>query len=231
MPGRTTLVLALLVVVIGAALRFYHYYYLQQYLLKLLIGIAIVIFLCSMLLRLFKTRPQTYKDSLVWVVVIGILCCFTYESAASNKRKNQKYLENFAGLINRFSEKNGRPPTNVEEALKAAGQMPMNRGDADGNNYSYIRLSDRIYIMRTAGANQKNDAGGGDDVELNYLNGNSVSFEDLSTWIERNGTDEEKFMLEHVRPPYGPLGRKNDTTRIDPNNDHRPLAFGRVDMC
>jgi len=77
----------------------------------------------------------------------------------------------------------------------------MNRGDADGNSYTYLRISDRIYVMRTRGANRKNDSGTGDDVELNYLNGNSVSFEELSSWVESNGTPEEKFMLEYIRPP------------------------------
>lgn len=134
-----------------------------------------------------------------WGVVVAILCGFTYESAAGNKRKNQKYLERVAGIINRYTEEHHKTPESVDEAVKLWDTLP-NRGDADGNPYQYIRLSDRSFVMRSLGANQKNDSGAGDDVYLNYLDGNSISFEELTRWIESNGTPEEKETLEAYWP-------------------------------
>jgi hypothetical protein len=82
-------------------------------------------------------------------------------------------------------------PHSFDEAYAASGEMLPNRGNADGNPYSYTRLSDRIYAFRTR-----------DDVELNYLNGNYVSSKELARWIEAQGTPEEKEMLERYRPLF-----------------------------
>lgn len=193
MPKRATVVLACVLLSIGVVLRF-HYFYLEQYALKLLIAISILIFAGSVLIRLLRTRSLTYRDSLAYAVAVVILCGLTFESAAGNKRKNQKYLEKLAGIINRYSEKNDRLPDSVEEALEVWEMLP-NRGDADGNGYQYIRLSDRIFFMRTLGANQKNDFGAADDVQLNYLNRTSVTFEQLSSWVRSEGTADEKELL------------------------------------
>ena len=193
MPKKATLILAVVLLAIGAALR-YHYFYLEQYALKLLIAISILIFACAVLIRMLRTRSLTYWDSLAYAVVVVILCGLTFESAAGNKRKNQKYLEKLAGIINRYSEKHDRLPDSVEEAL-AVWEILPNRGDADGNGFQYIRLGNRIFVMRSFGSNQKNDFGAADDVQLNYLNRTSVTFEQLSNWVRSEGTADEKELL------------------------------------
>lgn len=193
MPKTPTQVLALALLVTGLALRIYHYYFLQQYLLKLLIVATIVIFVGSLVANF---RSGTFLDPFILVLVAGILCCLTYESAASNKAKNQEYLERLARIINRYTEKNHRAPEIFDDALEASWQMLPNRGDADGNNYSYLQIGDRAFVLKTLGANQKNDSGAADDVQVNYLNGNSVTFEELSNWIEQHGTPDEKFMFD-----------------------------------
>lgn len=194
MPRRKFLVLAFILLMIGAAFRFYHYHILQQYLLKGLIAISLLIFAGSLLVWRLKVRSLTYKDVLLSGVVLAILCGFTYESTAGNKRKNQKYLERVAGIVNRYTEKHHKTPEIVDEAVKPWDMLP-NRGDADGNPYQYIRLSDRIFVIRSLGTNQKNDFGAGDDVHLNYLNGSSVSFDELTRWIKDSGTPEENEAL------------------------------------
>lgn len=197
MPKTPTQVLALALFVTGLALRIYHYYFLQQYLLKLLIVVTVVIFLGSLVANF---RSGTFLDPFILVLVAGILCCLTYESAASNRAKNQEYLERLARIINRYAEKNHRAPEIFDDALNGSWEMVPNRGDADGNNYSYLQIGDRAFVLKTLGANQKNDSGGGDDVQLNYLNGNSVTFEELSSWIEQHGTPDEKTALEAYWP-------------------------------
>ena len=137
------------------------------------------------------------------------MCLFTYESAASNKAKNTQYLERLAGIINRYTEANNRTSEIFNDALDASWEMLPNRGDADGNSYSYLRIGDHALVLKTFGANQKNDFGAADDVLLNYLNGNIVTFEELSHWIERNGTPDEKMMLEAYWPVH-----PNSTKRI-----------------
>ena len=200
MPERSSIVIASILVIAGAALR-YHYFFTEQILLKLLIGFSIAALAYSILMSGRRIR-KTYKDSLVFAVVVALLCGFAYESAASNKRKNQKYFNRLAGILNRYIEKNHTTPGSVEEALAKSGEMLSNRGDADGNPYIYARLGDRSYVLRTMGKNVKNDFGAGDDVRLNYLNGSFVSFEQLSSWIKANGTPEEKEQLEACQPIF-----------------------------
>ena len=133
---------------------------------------------------------------MILALVTGALCLFTYESPASNKAKNEKYLERLAGIINRYAEANNRTPEIFDDALETSGQMLPNRGDADGNPYLYLPIGDHAFLLKTLGANQKNDSGAADDVQLNYLNGNPVTFEELSNWVEQNGTPEEKMIFE-----------------------------------
>ena len=199
MPERRTLVIALILTISGVVLRFYYYFFLGQYALKLLIAISIVILVTFVVLSLIERRSQTYKDLLTFAVVVAILCGLTRESAASNKLKNQKYLRRLSSIVNRYIEQNHTTPDSFAEAHAVSGEKLPNRGDADGNPYTYIRLSDRIYLLRSYGSNEKNDRGAGDDVVLNYLDGNYVSSKELSTWIPLNGTEEEKYMLEVYR--------------------------------
>lgn len=202
MPERISIVIALVLIGVGVTLRFNYYFFLGQYMLILLIALSIVIFIFFLVSSLVKTRSQTYKDALVSAVVVAVLCGLTYESAASNKAKNQKYLQRLSSIVNRYIEKNHKVPDSFGEAFAASGEMLPNRGDADGNPLVYIRFSDRIYVMRSFGPNKKNDFGSGDDVVLNYLNGNYVSSKELSSWIEVNGTPEEKLMLEQGGPLF-----------------------------
>ena len=185
--------LALVMLVIGAMLR-YHYFIIEQYLLKLLIGISVLILVCSALMVLLKTSAQTYRDSLILAVAVVILCNLTYESAAGNRRKNQQHLERIAGIVNRYTQKHHTAPHTVDDALRESCERLPNRGDADGNPYAYLRIGERIFILRSLGANQKNDAGSGDDVQLNYVNGNRVSFEELVREVQSHGTAEEKTL-------------------------------------
>ena len=196
MPRRTTLVLALSLITLGAGLRFYHFYVLEQYLLKLVIASSLAIFACSVAMSIFRVRSQTYKDSLVYAVLVTILCGFAYESAASNRIKNQRYVWRLSGIINSYVQKNNQTPKSFEEALAASGETLPNRGDADGNPYAYIRLSDRIYILRLFGPNRKNDFGSSDDIQVNYVNGQPVSLEQLFSYIQSMGTPEEKETLQ-----------------------------------
>jgi hypothetical protein len=202
MPERRTIVIALILVIAGAALR-YRYFYLEQIGLKLLIGLSIVVFVYSVIMSGRKLR-KTYKDSLIFAVAVAILCGVAYESAASNKRKNQKYFDRLSGIISRYLEKSHTLPNNVEEALAQSGETLPNRGDADGNPYTYLRLSDRSYILRTLGKDGKNDFGAGDDVQINYLNGNFVTFEELASRIKADGTPEENEKLEAYGSAFNP---------------------------
>ena len=72
----------------------------------------------------------------------------TYESPASNKAKNEKYLERLAGIINRYAEANNRTPEIFDDALDTSGQMLPNRGDADGNPYSYLRIGNHAFVLK-----------------------------------------------------------------------------------
>ena len=191
--------IAAVLIIAGAALR-YHYFFLEQILLNLLIAFSVAVLLFWVLMSGPKRIRQTYKDSLIYAVVVAVLCGFTYESAASNKHKNQKYFEKLARIISAHIEKHHTAPESVEDALASSYETLPNRGDADGNPYIYLRLSDRIFILRTLGRNGKNDSGHHDDVRMNYLNGTSVSFAQLSSWIDVNGTPEEKEMLEVYLP-------------------------------
>ncbi len=202
MPERSTIVMALILVISGAALRFYYYFVLGQYMLKLLIAVSIVIFVTFVVQGLLKRRPQTYKHVAAFAAVVAILFGLTYESAASNRSKNQKYLQRLSSIFNRYIEKNHTTPDSFEEALAGSAETLPNRGDADGNPFVYIRFSDRIYLLRSLGSNRKNDFGSGDDVVLNYFDGNYVSSKELSSWIESKGTPEEKEMLEVYRPIF-----------------------------
>lgn len=186
-----------MLVIGGAVLRFYHYYVVEQYLLKLVIAISITLFVASLVLR---SRSDTYRNSAIFAVVIVILCLFTYESAASNRRKNEKYAERLSVIINRYYEKNRVTPEGFDHALAASQETMPNRGDADGNPYLYLRLGDHIYILRMFGPNQRNDFGSGDDIQINYLKGNRVSFEELSNWIQTSGTVEERETFAGYRP-------------------------------
>lgn len=96
-----------------------------------------------------------------------MLCVFAYESPASHRLKNQKYAERLSGIINRYYEKNHITPNSFDEALAVSGETMPNRGDADGNPYLYVRVSDHIYILRIFGPNRQNDFGSGDDIQLN----------------------------------------------------------------
>lgn len=184
------MVLAFVLLIIGATLRYY-YYFLAQYGLKLVIAISIAILASSVLMTLLRTRPHTYKDSLAFAMVVAILCSFSYESAAANKLKNEKYLSRLAGIVIRYSERNHRPPSSVDEAVEAGDMLP-NRGDADGNSYQYLHLTERAFVIQSLGRNQRSDRGAEDDVRLSYVNGNLVSFEELSNWVQQSGTEEEK---------------------------------------
>ena len=163
----------------------------------LVIAVSIVIVACSVIQSLMKTGPDTYKDSLALAVTVAILFGLAYESDASNKAKNQKYVERLSAIVNRYIEKNQTTPDHFGEALEGSGEILPNRGDADGNSLAYVRLGDRIYVLRTVGRNPKDDR---DDVQVIYLNGNYVRFEDLSKWIESEGTPEEKWRLEQLGP-------------------------------
>lgn len=200
MSGRTTIVVALGLVIGGAILRFYHYYVIEQYLLKLVIAISIVLLAGSLILR---SKSEGYKNPVIFAVVVVMLCVFAYESPASNRLKNQKYAERLSGVINRYYEKNHITPSSFDEALAVSGETMQNRGDADGNPFLYLRMSNRIYILRIFGPNRQNDFGSGDDIQLNYVNGNPMSFERLLNWIETSGTQEEREALE----VYGPVLR------------------------
>ena len=197
MPRRNTIVTALVLITGGTTLRFHYYYFLGQYLMIVLIAVSIVILACSVLQSLIKTGPDTYKDSLALAVTVAILFGLACESDASNKAKNEKYVERLSAIVDRYIEENQAAPDSFGEALEASGEMLPNRGDADGNSLVYVRLGDRIYVLRTVGRNQKDDR---DDVQVIYLNGNYVSFEDLSKWIESEGTPEEKWRLEQLGP-------------------------------
>jgi len=202
MPERRTIVIALVLITAGATLRFRYYFLLGQYMLILLIALSIVILVTFMVLSLDERRSRTYKEMLVFAVVVAVLCGLAYESAVGNKSRNQKYLQRLSLIVNRYIEKNRKVPNNFEEALAGSGERLPNRGDADGNPLVYIRFSDRIYVMRSFGPNRKNDMGSADDVVLNYLNGNYVSSKEISGWIEVNGTPEEKYMLDQCRPYF-----------------------------
>ncbi len=202
MPERRSIVIALVLIVSGAAIRFYYYFFLGKLMLKAVIALSIVIFVTFLVLSLMERRSQTYKDLLVFAVVVAVLCGLAYESPASNKLKNQKYLLRLSSIVNRYIEKNHATPNSVDQALEGSGEKLPNRGDADGNPYIYIRFSDRIYLLRSFGSNEKDDFGSADDVELNYLNGNYVSSKELSSWIEAQGTPKEKMMLEQARPLF-----------------------------
>lgn len=202
MPERRTIVIALVLITAGATLRFRYYFPLGQYMLILLIALSIVILVTFMVLSLDERRSRTYKEMLVFAVVVAVLCGLAYESAVGNKSRNQKYLQRLSLIVNRYIEKNHRVPNSFDEAFAASGEKLPNRGDADGNPLVYIRFSDRIYVMRSFGPNRKNDMGSADDVVLNYLNGNYVSSKEISGWIEVNGTPEEKYMLDQCRPYF-----------------------------
>ena len=195
MPERT-IVIAVVLLSVGAALRFNYYFVLGQFLMKLLIGLSIVIFITFIVLSLVERRSRTYKEALVFAAVVALLFGLAYESAASNKSKNQKYLQRLSVIVNRYIEKNHKVPETFGKALDGSGELLPNRGDADGNSLMYIRFSDRIYLLRSFGSNRKNEFGSGDDAVVNYLNGNYVSSKELTSWIESNGTPEEKMMLE-----------------------------------
>lgn len=170
--------------------------------MKLLIAVSIVIFVTFVVLSLVERRSRTYKALLVLAIVVAVLCGLAYESAASNRTKNQKYLLRLSSIVNRYIEENHSTPASFDEAHACSGEMLPNRGDADGNPFVYIRLSDRIYLLRSYGSNRKDDFGSGDDVVLNYLQGNYVSSKELSSWIESNGTPEEKLKLELCQPLF-----------------------------
>ena len=191
MPTRRALTIASVLILAGGALR-YRYYYLDQILLQLLIAFSLAVFLFWVLMNGPKRICETYKDSLLYAVVVVMLFSFAHESAAANKRKNQKYFERLSGIVNAYIERNHTTPESVEEALAMSGETLPHRGDADGNPYVYLSLCDRCYILRTLGKNEMNDSGSQDDVQMNYLNGNWVSIEELSSWIETNGTPDEK---------------------------------------
>lgn len=195
MPRTSTIVSALLLVVIGAALRFYQYFVIEQVLLKILIATVLGLFVYSLLMSSVKKTSQNYKGLLLYALVIAILCSFCYESATSNRLKNQKYVERLSGIINRYMDRHNKTPTTFDEALAESSEVLPNRGDADGNPYFYRRLSDRIYILQALGPNGKNDFGLGDDIQINYVKGNSVSLEQLLVWIDSMGTPEEKENL------------------------------------
>ena len=196
MPERRSIVIALVLVISGAAIRFYYYFFLGQLLLKALIALSIVIFVTFVLLSLVERKSQTYKDLLLFAVVVAVLFGLARESVASNKLKNERYLLRLSSIVNRYIEKNHSIPDSSDKAFRDSGEMLPNRGDADGNSYIYIRFSDRIYLLRSFGPNRKNDYGSVDDVVLNYLNGNYVSSKALSNWIESQGTPEEKQVLK-----------------------------------
>ena len=69
-------------------------------------------------MTLLRARLHTYKDSLAFALVVAILCGFSYESAAANKRKNEKYLSRLAGIVLRYTESNHRPPSSVDGAVE-----------------------------------------------------------------------------------------------------------------
>jgi hypothetical protein len=89
-------------------------------------------------LFLSSIGSRDYTDSFIFGLLVGVLCCLTYESAASYKAKNHEYLQRVAGIINRYIEKNHRAPQGIEEGLDALREMLPHRDDADGNSLTYI---------------------------------------------------------------------------------------------
>jgi len=199
MPRKSTIIVGLVLLILGVGLRFREYFVLEQIALKLLIAVSLVIFIYLLLISSRKKIFLNYKDLLYYAVVLAILCGFSYESPTSNKLKNQKYTERLSGIINGYIQRHNRTPLTFDEALADSGEVLPNRGDADGNPYFYIRISNRIYILRTLGPKGQNDFGRADDVQISHVAGHSVSFDELSVWIDSQGTPEEREALENHR--------------------------------
>jgi hypothetical protein len=195
MPRKSTIVLALVLVIVGAVLRLREYFVIEQMLLKLLITLALAIFVYHVLTGALKKSLQNYKDLLFYMVVIAILCGFSYEPPTSNRLKNLVYIEKLSGIIHGYIQRHNKTPTTFDEALADSDEVLPNRGDADGNPFFYIRLSDRVYVLRTFGPNGKNNFGLADDIQINYVKNKSVSFEELLVSIDSMGTPEEKDKL------------------------------------
>lgn len=123
MPTRRALIIAAVLIIVGAALRS-HYFFLEQIVLKMLIAFSLAVLAFSVLMSRWKTLHQSYKDSLTYAVVVAILCGFAYESAASNKHKNQQYFARLARIVNAHTN----PGQGWEERLwlprRCADELP-----------------------------------------------------------------------------------------------------------
>ena len=206
MPRKSTIILGLFLLILGAGLRFRQYFVVEQIALKLLIAASVVIVIYLLLISSRKKIFLNYKDLLYYAVVLAILCGFCYESPTSNKLKNQKYVERLSGIINGYIQRHNRTPLTFDEAVADSGEVLPNRGDADGNPYFYLRISDRIYILRTLGPNGQNDFGQADDIQIDHVAGKSVTFDEVSVWIDSQGTPEEREAFAAHRTFLRPLG-------------------------
>jgi hypothetical protein len=201
MPKTSTIITGLVLLILGVVLRFRGYFVLEQMALKLLIAASLVIFIYLLIINSTKIALY-YKDFLYFAVIVAILCGFSYESPTSNKLKNQMYLERLSRVINGYIQRHNRTPEIFDDALADSLEVLPNRGDADGNSYFYIRISERIYILRTLGPNHRNDFGGADDVQIIQVAGTSMSFDELSVWVHSQGTVDEREALENYRPLF-----------------------------
>jgi hypothetical protein len=124
----------------------------------------------------------------------GALCVGYFFGCNSRRetkvKENERYLRALSATISAFHATNGKLPISIEEAQKATGTMLPNRGDAFGSTLIYYKVANSAFLLRSFGANDSDEHGGGDDVQISVVNGREVSRSELIRYVKSNYPSE-----------------------------------------
>jgi hypothetical protein len=113
------------------------------------------------------------KDKIPLTFILS--CLVILVGCAKKWNDNQEYMNYLASLIIECRTSQGSLPKNVDEVVSRLNVTLPNRGDLDGNPLFYGKIDNEAFMMRSYGVNRENDFGGGDDLDIYYIEGKPVN--------------------------------------------------------
>lgn len=121
-----------------------------------------------MLVAFFNVcKARSYLQCLTPLYVVCFMIAGCSGLVTQPRSANVNFLKNVVGdVVLEYYRKHGHMPDGIEEALVATNRTLPNRGDVHGHSLLYIKESDDTFVLMSAGANNRFEAGLGDDVVL-----------------------------------------------------------------
>jgi hypothetical protein len=118
--------------------------------------------------------------------LISILALALLATSCSRWRTNEEYLDYLASIVIQYQNKHGSFPEHFSVAHEDSGIILPNRGDKNGNGLIYLRFEPNCFMFRSYGANNKDDKGEGDDLDIYYIGGKKVGRTIFKDYVSKN---------------------------------------------